>query len=809
MAGGVVWASTITTLQTTTTMEASRGIINTNFTNLNTDKIQLTDLSSTATGLTYTNTTGAFSLTTNYNIPLTASTTNWQTAYNWGDHSVAGYLKNLVEDTTPDLGGNLRTGSYWLSGDGGNEGIYIDSTGNVGIGTTSPSTNLDVVGKITVAPSGTTPDNAYNGNVVITKPAASGQYLNFIRSGTNAWSLGTVYNTNTFGIGAAQNTDSNFTSPAFTLTTAGAATLASSLTVPLIANVSNLRVGATSLNIDNNAGTNNLAALYNSGGFKLLTNTSATGSTQGSGIEVEQQGSGDATLNFLLSNTERWLMGIDHSDSNKFKISEAAAGDFLSSAFTIDTNNNVGIGTTSPSQLLTVGNNNQFTVSSAGAITGLSYGGITEANLLDKSASETITGTWGFATTTATDLTVSGATTLNTAWTGILRADSGVLSTTTAGASEWTDGGTILYPNETTDRVLVGTSTNATTSSIFESWGKSYFYNGAGTSTPALDVQNTTDAVSNQVAIFRAGNRATPANNDEGYISFYGDDNAGNSVEFARMAWVMDDVITSTKDSTLKFYTRHSNTLSEVMSLSYGNLMVKHISADSIGSSTDFTVSAGNNIYLVPESRKIYIFEATSAASAILDTSLINTSDQTFTFPDASGTFALLETANAFTATSTLVTTTITKLTVSGATTLTTPLDISSNTNLAAGRSLTMSGDSVEADAEIYTDTKCLYWESPLAADDFKSIWRTTQAVTITQVWCESDQTIAFDLQEDDGSPADIIGVDLQCAAGENSTSTAFADAAIAANSRIDLAVTSVSGTPTWASICFTYTKDD
>ena len=37
-----------------------------------------------------------------------------------------------------------------------------------------------------------------------------------------------------------------------------------------------------------------------------------------------------------------------------------------------------------------------FLVSSAGAITAVSYGGITEANLVDKSSSEAITGGWGF-----------------------------------------------------------------------------------------------------------------------------------------------------------------------------------------------------------------------------------------------------------------------------------------------------------------------------------------------------------------------------------------------------------------------------
>lgn len=43
--------------------------------------IKLADLSSTATGLTYTNTTGVFSLTAGYSIPTTSSQTNWDSAY--------------------------------------------------------------------------------------------------------------------------------------------------------------------------------------------------------------------------------------------------------------------------------------------------------------------------------------------------------------------------------------------------------------------------------------------------------------------------------------------------------------------------------------------------------------------------------------------------------------------------------------------------------------------------------------------------------------------------------------------------------
>lgn len=57
----------------------------------------------TATGLTQTITSSGsahtwnLSLTSGFGIPLTASTTNWQTAYGWGNHASAGYLTSYTE----------------------------------------------------------------------------------------------------------------------------------------------------------------------------------------------------------------------------------------------------------------------------------------------------------------------------------------------------------------------------------------------------------------------------------------------------------------------------------------------------------------------------------------------------------------------------------------------------------------------------------------------------------------------------------------------------------------------------------------
>jgi ABC-type uncharacterized transport system ATPase subunit len=60
------------------------------------------------------------------------------------------------------LGQNLITGSNWISGDGGAEGIRIDSSGNVGVGTTTPLGKLHVAG--TTVQEGNT-SFAYSGTV--------------------------------------------------------------------------------------------------------------------------------------------------------------------------------------------------------------------------------------------------------------------------------------------------------------------------------------------------------------------------------------------------------------------------------------------------------------------------------------------------------------------------------------------------------------------------------------------------------------------------------------------------------------------
>lgn len=130
-------------------------------------------------------------------------------------------------------------------------------------------------------------------------------------------------------------------------------------------------------------------------------------------------------------------------------------------------------------------------------------------------------------------------------------------------------------------------------------------------------------------------------------------------------------------------------------------------------------------------------------------------------------------------------------------------------TLMTAGRSLTISTNDVLADAELYTDTKCIWFASPTAADDFKSIWLSKQASTLTSIWAESDQTVTFMLQVDDGSPADVDSADLAPAAGTAEDTALNGDATMAAGDRLDIDLVSVANTPTWVSICWTFTYDD
>ncbi|MEK9169452.1 MAG: hypothetical protein AAB788_01790, partial [Patescibacteria group bacterium] len=66
-------------------------------------------------------------------------------------------------------------------------------------------------------------------------------------------------------------------------------------------------------------------------------------------LKIAQGSTGDASM-FFNADSAVWAMGLDNSDSNKFKIStDTSSADVgVSTVFTIQNNGNVGIGTTGP-----------------------------------------------------------------------------------------------------------------------------------------------------------------------------------------------------------------------------------------------------------------------------------------------------------------------------------------------------------------------------------------------------------------------------------------------------------------------------
>jgi len=84
--------------------------------------------------------------------------------------------------------------------------------------------------------------------------------------------------------------------------------------------------------------------------FGVYDNNSTV--NQAVGLTVEQDGTGDALVHWLLTGDRRWVIGIDNSDLNKFKVATNAIGagvGLTTSVLTIDTDGHVGIGTAEPS----------------------------------------------------------------------------------------------------------------------------------------------------------------------------------------------------------------------------------------------------------------------------------------------------------------------------------------------------------------------------------------------------------------------------------------------------------------------------
>jgi hypothetical protein len=218
----------------------------------------------------------------------------------------------LTWQGSPILYGNINTGSIPAQGVIGmdnsgiitefpaSEAIRIDSSGNVGIGTTNPVHKLHVVSseqcpalfQSSVAGGGISLMDSTTADDTRVGIGAFGEHLCFRSGGAPAGNM-RLTSDGKLGIGT--------TSPASKLHA-----------------------------------------------YESSSNTNAT-----AGITVEQAGSGDAVVQYLLSFQKRWVTGIDNSDSDKFKISQDTDLG-VNTVMTFDSSSRVGIGTTTPSDRLEV-----------------------------------------------------------------------------------------------------------------------------------------------------------------------------------------------------------------------------------------------------------------------------------------------------------------------------------------------------------------------------------------------------------------------------------------------------------------------
>lgn len=142
------------------------------------------------------------------------------------------------------------------------------------------------------------------------------------------------------------------------------------------------------------------------------------------------------------------------------------------------------------------------------------------------------------------------------------------------------------------------------------------------------------------------------------------------------------------------------------------------------------------------------------------------------------------------------------------------PIPVAS-TSLIAGRSLTLSTNQLDADAELFTDDfsfNVLNSTTTITGDVQKMFFLP---ITITEVQCSSDgSNITIGLDERASTTPDNAGVDvfnngnMICSSNGNATST-FANASIAAGALISMDIDSVANSTTTLRVHVKFTKDD
>lgn len=146
-------------------------------------------------------------------------------------------------------------------------------------------------------------------------------------------------------------------------------------------------------------------------------------------------------------------------------------------------------------------------------------------------------------------------------------------------------------------------------------------------------------------------------------------------------------------------------------------------------------------------------------------------------------------------------------ITLSGQDIVRAKLDVSDDTNMTAGRSLTLTANDVVADAELYTgQAGRIAFEDPVATDDF-FFNEISVNQTATSIYCKTlVGTVDLDVQI---GGVDINGTDITCNTTGVLDSSLAGDTDLNTGEELSLAITSVASSPTYLMVIVNSTKDD
>jgi len=246
---------------------------------------------------------------------------------------------------------NIQLATNYLSGDGDNEGIYIDNTGNIGLGTTTPSGKLDIV------------DNTETFSVNITNSTNSSSDKKGVFSTVTGGGLGDSY-----GIYGEANSATGDKFGVF-----GGAVGAGGTKYGLFGEASGAGTNWAGYFNDGNVYIDNLLGIgtLDPSAPLNVSRAVAPSETDGAFIDVQNDNGTLLTLsgirfkNNTIDGNVRYNAAVFHrlNETSDYQLNFAvrlnATGNVDTSdiKMTINDNGQVGIGTTSPSSSLTVSNN--------------------------------------------------------------------------------------------------------------------------------------------------------------------------------------------------------------------------------------------------------------------------------------------------------------------------------------------------------------------------------------------------------------------------------------------------------------------